>query len=500
MNFFDKFFTPTILYEGELDTGTEGGEGAGGSQKTLEQITNEKLAGKEPTPKGGGGEDEGGETPPPDRKDESPKGDEQPAPPEDEGADGGDEQPPGGGEQAPVDGGDGDEPTEDFYDPEVHVEGTPSHSNKFPTREKAEFAAIHKAERLKNKLSELDESGIGRGAIKLPDATGDQADAVDQFTSLERVHAMDDDDLRGFLNDADAAYQGLERRESRVKDEQQARQVQNKYEQAQVDLYDGLKNLVSEDEIKQNISKLGDVESGKQYVKSLIDKKVEQELSDDRAELEDWIEKVEEGEIEYDSMKKFAAERDRRLDTIRQKEQDIRDQFKPTMQTLDQVYELAETAQQTTEPTPEQKAARMWDSFDEMQKDIVSQFDSSLPDQYAILADNADARAELTAAKNWAIQNRSDYNDLQNPADWRKAILQGWPKHKENIRAGRQKEQLEGDKDEKKPGGSGKSSGKDDIPSPGNQDLLEGISDRNVHARNRTALDKLEELTNAAAG
>lgn len=500
MKFSQKLRQLGIYHEGEND---QGGGGDGGDPaptgKSLEEITNQKLGGGEPEPESG---DDPEPEPEPEPKDDpepqpDPKGEEEDDPdpqPEPKGED----QPEGGAESD--DGADpeeGDDPEGDFYDPEVHVEGKPAHSNKFPTREKAEYAAIHKAEMLRDKLKEMEEEGISRGAITLPKALQDDPEAVERFLSLESVHEMEDDELRSFLNESDASRQRLEAKHSREKQAKQARQTKNQYEEAQIELYDSLEKVTDADDIQANLNKFGDLEQGKQFIQSKIDAKVEAAISEDVDALEEWVDKVDEGEIEL-SHKEFDRQKSQKVKAIEAKERDLRAELEPTIEKFEEVHGLAEKVDKGGgEASPEQKIEQTWNSFAEMQKDLgeIPIEETGSPD-LDILADTPEARAELVAAKNWLFQNRADYNDLQSPADWARGLREGWPAHKDKVRAGKQKQEIEGKKGKK--GKKGESD--DDIPKPGDQDKLDGINNRNVHARNESALDKLEELTNAKVG
>lgn len=460
----------------------------GGTTKNLspEEITNRKL--------GGGDEPEPEPTPEPEPEPEGGKkggGDDEPTPePE------GDEEPEPTPEPTPDDDspdeGDEPEPEGDFYDPEVHVEGTPAHSNKFPTREKAEFAAINKAEMLRKTLQELDEEDIGRGAVPLPKALNGDPKAIENMTALEVVHAMEDEDLRGFLNEADASRQKLEARRERKQKQRQATEVKNEFEQKQLDLYNELSGLMGESEIQSNLAQFGDKQKGKNLIESKIDQKVKAELEEDRQALEDWIEQVDSGEIEL-SFKEFDKEKTRRVNAIADKERQIREQYEPVLETYEQTYNLAEKVETGGEEmTPAQKAKTQRTARDEMEADLQGDL--------ALLADDADARAEYVAAQRWALQNASDYNELLTPADWADAIRNGWPAHKDKVRASSQKRKLEGEKAGKDKKGGGGGDDDDPIPKPGDQRELEGINANAVRSENQKRLKKLEELTNAKVG
>lgn len=482
MDFLQKLQALGLYYE-------KPGEGGGGGQaETMspEELTNKKLAGEsvETKPEGG--------------KESEPKGGEEKPP--------GQEKPEGGkseGEEDPMDEvekkaaakkGEGEEPAEGeeseepefYYDPEKHVEGEPAHSNKFPTREKAEFAAINKAEMLRAKLEEMKEDGVDRGAVPLPKALNGDPDAIENMTDLEIVHSMSDDELRGFLNESDASRQRLESRYERKKKQKEAAQAKNEFEEMQIELYNDLEKILDANEIQNNLSKFGDLEEGKDFVRSKVNEKIKSELADDRQELEDWIDKVDSGEIQL-SIKEFDREKQKRLENINSKREQLQKEYSPVIDKLEKTYNLAEKVEsgggdQTL--SPQEKAKRMRSARDEMEQDLKGDLD--------LLADDSDARAEYVAAQKWAITNKADYNDLQHPSDWARAIQNGWPEHKKKVRSARQREELEG--------GKGGDKSADDINKPGDQRKLEGIEARNVQSRNRKALDKLEEMTNAKVG
>lgn len=494
--------------------------GAGGGGKSLEQKTNEKLGiettggsgdprsgssgdgdgggtpdGGDGSPDDGGSADEGGE---PGGEEEPGEGSPDGGTPsgEDPGADGdGGEEPGEGGADAGEGGasdGDGDGGSDMFYDPELHVEGEPSHSNKFPSREQAEFAAIEKAQLLKDKISEMKEDDVDPGAIKLPSAVDNDPEQLDNMTSLEVVNAMDDDDLRGFLNESDGSRQRLDAKHSRVAESRQARQYANDLEEAQGQLFDQVRELMDVTEIQENLQKFNDPEKGRAFISEKIDEKVQAELKEDYNELENWVEKVDSGDIDI-SYKEFDEEKQRRMNKIQQKEADIRSDYEGVVDTYERVNELNSKVENNTELSPEQKAEQRWDAFSTVQDDLgtIPIEQTGAPD-LALFADTPEARAELVAAKNWAVQNKDDYNGLMTTRDWVDALENGWPEHKDDIRAGRQRDQIEDDDD-------GGSDGDDDIPKPGRQSKLEGEGD-SVQEKNRSRLDKLEELTNAKVG
>lgn len=504
MDFFDKLRMSGFYYESPND---------GGGGKTLEQITNEKL-GSGPEGGGEGPADDGGDGAGGSDQPEQPKTKEKESPddsPESpDGGGGGEEKPDGSGsgaddsadspdgEDDSPDGevGDGDGSGEDtpFYDPELHVEGQASHSNKFPTREQAEYAAIQKAQMLREKLDEMEEDGVDRGAIRLPGAIGNNPEELENLTQLERVATMDDDELRSFLNESDGSRQRLDMKHKNAKQEQQAKQYKNEFEKTQGQFFDEVKEVMSVEEIQQNLNKFNDPEQGKQLLQKKIDAKVKEELSDDVKELENWVDKVDEGEIDL-SYKEFDEQKRKKVKNIEDKERELREEYGSAVDTYDKLFDLNENIDQTTEMTAEEKRQKRWEAFDGMQRDLgeLAIEQTGSPD-LDILAETPEARAELVAAKNWAAQNAADYNGLLHESDWREALEKGWPEHKKNVRAGRQADQLKGEEK-----GGGGSSDDDDIPSPGDQRKLDADG-KTVHSRNKSRLDKLEELTRQKVG
>jgi len=381
-----------------------------------------------------------------------------------------------------------------FYDPEVHVEGKASHSNKFPTRDKAEFAAIQKAEMLADKLAEMEEDDVDRGAIRLPKALQGNPDNLENMKSLEYVNSMSDDELRNFLNESDGSRQRLDIKHKRAKKEAETRQYKNELEKVQGKLFDDLQEVMDVETIRENMNKFNDPEQGKALIKEKIDAKIDAQLEDDINDLEDWIDKVDSGEIDI-SYKEFDDQKQKKVKNIEDKEQNLREKYNSALDTYDRVFELNDNIDETQELTAAQKKDKMWGAFSSMQKDLgeIAIEETGSPD-LDILAKTPEARAELVAAKNWAFQNAEDYNGLMHPADWREALEVGWPAHKDKIRAGRQRENLAEDDD-----GAGGGSEDDDIPNPGDQRKLNGDEDT-VRQKNKSNLDKLVELTNAKVG
>jgi len=476
----DLFTSLGIYYDAPDDSGVQ-------QTKSLEELTNERVTPNTPdtpdTPKEKD-EDERQEEPKEKASEKKPDSEEQP--------DGEQADTPKGeaGEQPSEEGKKPKEATEKedeepgfFYDPEVHVEGEPAHTNKFQTREKAEFAAINKADLLKKKLEQMKEDNIDRGAVPLPKALQENIEMLDNLTSLEFVHQMEDDDLREFLNESDRSRQLLDRKHDRVKNEAELRQAKSEYEEKQIKLYDDLTALMSQDEIQKNLNKIGDPQKGKEYLNSVIDQKVKDETEQMRQDLQEWIDKVDSGEIDL-SIKEFDQQKQTKLDAIKDKAESVRKTHQPVLETFDSLHDLHKKVGEKQALTPEQKAENMWRSFDEFQKDRAG----DLP----ILADNADARMELVAAKKFAVANASDYNDLQHPADWVKAITDGWESHKKKIRANNQRNKIQDKKTEDEQ--------PDDIPKPGDQTKLKGDGSKMVETTNKKNLDKLEQLTNARVG
>lgn len=454
----------------------------GGGGMSIEELTNQKLNGDgddepEPEPKKNPANADDEPEPDPDPDDDIDDDDYSDDPdPDDDEAD-----LPGGDD----DDGDGDS-DETFFDPEVHVEGKPAHSNKFKTREQAEYAAISKADLLKSKIDEMKEDGVNPGAIPLPKALENNLDNIDQFTSLEFVNAMDDDELRNFLNESDATRQRFDEKHKRVKGEKVARETKNRYEEVQVELFDDLEQIMGTEQIQANIDKLGKKESAKDFIKTAIDGKVKEELQPMRDDLEAWIDKVDSGEINL-SIKEYDEQKQQKVDAIETKAQQLRDQYKGVDEKVDELYSLHEKVESGDGggPSPEVVRQNMFNAFDEFQKDRSG----IMP----ILDDDPSAKAELVAAKKFAIQNKEQFNNLQTPNDWVQAIDKGWTKHKENIRANNQRKQLSNDNKKRKGKGS-----KDDVPRPGDQSKLNTKFDMDaVHSSNKRSLDKLEELTNS---
>jgi hypothetical protein len=468
----------------------DNGEGGGGgrSRRRLEDLTNEKITGTldepeatdQPDP---GGEPESKKLPDPEpepkaKQDPAPKDEPEPTQKTEATSD-----------PAPKDGVDQPEPDgntdEFFYDPERHVEGKPAHTNKFKTRENGEYAAVQKAALLKETIEKGKKDGIDRGAIPLPTALNGSEEALDNLTNLETVVAMDDDELRNFLNESDAFRQRLEEKYDRKKQEIESRKANDRFEQLQVETFDNLKKLMPVEEVQANLDKFADADKGKEFTKAKVNEKVKQQLESDRKDLDDWIDKVDSGEIEM-SYKEFDKEKTARLEALQRKEREIRSQYEPIYDQIDELYELSQDIDQNKGLTPQEKREKMWNAFDEFQADRSGDL--------SILADSPEARAELVSFKQWAVQNAADFNDLLHPNDFNKAILE-WENFKERVRAQRQKKALNGDQPKSKTSASDS-----DIPNPGDQEKIKGGRDKSVQDVRRRSMDKLVELTNATIG
>lgn len=458
-----------------------------GGGMSIEEITNRKLSGENPEPKPqpkAKEEDDDPDPPPEPNEDDDEEDEATPEPKGREDADS-DDAPSTKQDKPKGDEGGGSDDEGDFFDPERHVEGKPAHSNKFKTREQAEYAAIAKADLLKEKIDKMKEDGVSPGAIPLPKALNNNLDSIEQFTSLEVINAMDDDELRSFLNESDATRQRFEEKHNRVKNEKQVREAKSRYEEVQIELYDDLEKVLTPQEIEANIDKLGSKDTAKDFIEKSINNKVKKELTPLKEDLEEWIDKVDNGEINL-SIKEFDKQKQAKVDAIEAKAKELRNEFGSAMEKVDELYELHDKVGEAQKQSPEALKKKMFDAFNEFQQDRTG----IMP----ILDDDPSAKAELVAAKKYAIQNKEQFNNLQTPNDWVKALNDGWEKHKANIRAQQQRKQLEGGG--KKKGSDG--DGKDDVPKPGDQSKLDtNFTTDAVHSSNKRSLDKLVELTNS---
>ena len=160
----------------------------------------------------------------------------------------------------------------------------------------------------------------------------------------------------------------------RKQKEQKARKVTNEYEELQVETFDELQKLMNPTVIAENKDKFADVDKATEFINSKIDEKVKSELEQERADLESWIDDIDSGKIDM-SVREFDKEKQRRVNSIQQKEKEIRSQYDPLVDNMKKLHELSQEVEGQKELTPKEKAKKTWSNFSEWQEDRAADLD-----------------------------------------------------------------------------------------------------------------------------
>jgi hypothetical protein len=505
-------------YEGPNDKGGGSGRMTGaqatvseetGDSVSLEEFTEQRLADAEE-----GADDEPSDEPTPkdeptdeDEPTDQPEEDEDQLEPDYEEDDQPEEDDEPSDEDEPEEDGepsDEDEPSDeseeegDFYDPETfkeenEIDRDVPHTNKFPDRESAEYAAINKASMIRDALDELQELDADRGAVPLPDALQGSLDNLDELENMEFVANMDDSELNKFLWESDEFRHRIQDKGDRIKQKRESQQVTQEFEQLQEDLFNGVAEVLGgEDQITQDVIDTLDAgpSQGKEFLQEKIDAKIESELEADVQEIEDFIDSDEAADM---SRKKFANKLEGMKSDLADRRDELREKYNGVVETYEEAFELAPKVQESKPKTEAEKVSQAYNSLEVWQED-AAEFSN-------LLIDDPGAKRELEAFVKNAMRNKEKFNDLQHPSDWNEAEDWWHNEFKPSIRGKRQKEKLNGDKDKKKSSSKSKSKKSDDDidePDPNAQDDMRNNKGDDVHSMNQSNLDSLVQETDAA--
>lgn len=473
---------------------------------SLEEFTNRRLEEAEPT-----GEDEEPTDEPPESSEETPDSeeDEEPLGPDYEGKDSEDEEPDPDGEpeetpdepkkdetgEAEEGAGEGEDEAP-FYDPEEfkeqkEIDRDIPHTNKFPDRESAEYAAINKASMIKEALNDLEELGTDRGAVPLPDALKGNLDNLDTLENAEHVASMDPDELQQFLWESDEFRHRIQDKAERVEQKRESQQVSQEFKQLQQELYDGISEVLGgEDQITDDVVDKLDAgpAQGRKFLNEKIGERIEDELREDVEAIEEFIDSDEAASM---SNKAFANQLESKKQALRDKRDELQQKYGQVVETYEEAYELAPKVQEAKPKTEAEIVTQAYSALDVWQEDAE--------DFSNLLIDDPGAKRELEAFVKNAMRNKEKFNDLQHPSDWNDAEDWWHNDFKPKIRSKRQKDKLSGEDKSKKSSSKKSGDSKDDIdePDPDKQEDLRSKEGDDVYSRNESRLDSLVEETDA---
>lgn len=377
-----------------------------------------------------------------------------------------------------------------FYDPERDVEGEAPHSNRFDSRETAEEAAVNKAQMVQATLQELEEDGIGPGAIPIPpQLEGDLDKLEDIANDVGTVIQWDDENLKEFLTESDRFRQRLENRAERKRSERETSEATQEFEQVQNQLVEDFQELGID--LEENEEAIKAIDQGKDkavdYLQNQVEQVAEDAVSDEQQELNEWLNS---DEAEQMTPAEVVEERDKWQQRINRKKQQVKEEWEPVIERMERAYELASKAKTGQDGTQSQQEIleTAYQSFQEWQADRKGDLD--------VLNDDPAAKRELKSMKNWALNNLDQFNNLQNPRDWNK-VPEKYREYKRQLRAKHQKKKVSGDSSSSQDQDDQQSGG-DQPRTPGDQSALRSSDERegDDHKKNE---DLMNDLVNKTA-